>query len=162
MTNYVTLLGAEDVARAGRHMLDAAESIGRSIGYLEESLQRAATRFDEAVARITAGGKVEEDRKGFEAWAIVELFGHQKTAGRVSEQQVGGETFVRVDVPLVEPEKFATALYGKGAIYAIKIVDEPIAREYARQCEPRPVHSYDVKALLADQRRPSDDADDYP
>lgn len=27
----------------------------------------------------------------FQAWAIVELFGHQRCAGRISEQTIGGE-----------------------------------------------------------------------
>ncbi len=35
----------------------------------------------------------------FEAWAIVELFGHQKIAGRLTEQTIGGCHFLRVDVP---------------------------------------------------------------
>jgi hypothetical protein len=33
----------------------------------------------------------------FEEWALLELFGHQRLAGRVTEQQLGGASFVRVD-----------------------------------------------------------------
>ena len=32
-------------------------------------------------------------------WAIVELFGHQRIAGKISEHAVGGCSFVRIDVP---------------------------------------------------------------
>ena len=32
-------------------------------------------------------------------WAIVEIFGHQRIAGFLSEQTIGGQSFVRVDVP---------------------------------------------------------------
>jgi len=35
-----------------------------------------------------------------ELWAVVELFGHQRIAGKISEHNLGG-TFVRVDVPSV-------------------------------------------------------------
>lgn len=35
----------------------------------------------------------------FEQWAIVDLFGHTRIAGKVSEQVIGGCSFVRVDVP---------------------------------------------------------------
>ncbi len=31
--------------------------------------------------------------------AVVELFGHQRIAGKVTEQTVGSATFVRIDVP---------------------------------------------------------------
>ena len=33
----------------------------------------------------------------FDSWAIVEIFGHQTFAGRVTEQAIGGASFVRVD-----------------------------------------------------------------
>lgn len=38
----------------------------------------------------------------FEQFAVVELFGHQIIAGKVSEQVIGGQGFVRVDVPAIE------------------------------------------------------------
>ncbi len=38
----------------------------------------------------------------FESWAIVELFGHQKIAGKLTEQTIGGCHFIRVDVPAFE------------------------------------------------------------
>ena len=36
--------------------------------------------------------KLPEPENGF--WALVELFGHQRIAGFVSEHAMGGETFV--------------------------------------------------------------------
>jgi hypothetical protein len=96
------------------------------------------------------GGGVSAER--FEAWGVVSLFGHKTVAGRISEQTIGGETFLRVDVPLSEPDKFHTTLYGKGAIYSMQLTDEPIAREYAKRVDARPVHAYDMNALLTDQR----------
>jgi hypothetical protein len=38
----------------------------------------------------------------FDQWCIVELFGHTKIAGKVSEAQIGGQSFIRVDVPQIE------------------------------------------------------------
>lgn len=34
-------------------------------------------------------------------WAIVELFGHARIAGRVTEQVIAGQGFIRADVPLL-------------------------------------------------------------
>lgn len=35
----------------------------------------------------------------FEVFAVVELFGHQKLAGKVAEQSIGAATFIRVYAP---------------------------------------------------------------
>ena len=85
----------------------------------------------------------------FECWAIVELFGHQRMAGRMSEATVGGGAFVRVDVP--SGDGFTTRLLGSGAIYAINIVDEAIAREAASRFRWRPVYGYDLPRLIQDE-----------
>ena len=102
----------------------------------------------------------------FEAWGIVALFGHKQIAGRISEQTVGGETFIRVDVP-TGPEAYHTQLFGKGAIYSMSLTDEAIAREFAKRSRQRPVSAYDVAQLVKDNapppalpRRSTDDDDD--
>jgi len=62
--------------------------------------------------------------EAFEQIAIVELFGHQVIAGKVSEQVIGGQGFVRVDVPTTNTQEGFTKFYGAGAIYAITPCDE--------------------------------------
>ncbi|MFP3564734.1 hypothetical protein [Paraburkholderia sp. SIMBA_030] len=92
----------------------------------------------------------------FEQWAIVELFGHQRIAGRVTEQAIGGSAFVRVDVPeLPATEDFIatqafTKLYGQGAIYAISFVDQAAALMVARQLRVQPISAYDLRRALQD------------
>jgi len=90
------------------------------------------------------------EQQHFEAWGIVSLFGHKTLAGRITEQTIGGETFLRLDVPNAGGETFHTQLFGKGAIYSIKLTDEAIARAYAERLEERPVSSYDVAQLIKD------------
>jgi hypothetical protein len=60
----------------------------------------------------------------FDHFAIVELFGHQIIAGKVSEQVIGGQGFVRVDMPTVDGQEGFTKFYGAGAIYAITPCNE--------------------------------------
>jgi hypothetical protein len=74
----------------------------------------------------------------FETWAIVELFGHNQIAGLLSEQTIGGQSFVRVDVPEVDGKGF-TKFYGNGAIYAITPVTEEVAKLAVSQLAVRPI-----------------------
>jgi hypothetical protein len=69
----------------------------------------------------------------FESWAIVELFGHQRIAGRVSEEQLAGTSFLRVDVPETHHAEPFTRFYGASAIYAVTPVEEAIAKRAAEQ-----------------------------
>jgi hypothetical protein len=79
--------------------------------------------------------------KGFESWAIVELFGHQQIAGFVSEAEIGGGSFIRVDVPAVNREgvnhEGCTKYFGPSAIYAIHPCEDLVAREAAERIERR-------------------------
>lgn len=86
-------------------------------------------------------------------WAIVELFGHQRIAGQVSEHQLGGQNFIRVDVPTVKGRPPYTKLFGQGAIYAITFVDEAIATAAAQAIDARPVQPYDIASLKIDTVR---------
>lgn len=94
-------------------------------------------------------------------FAIVELFGHSRIAGRISEQTFGGTTLVRVDVPEVSyTEKpfgqaehtvtipVHTRSFGGAAIYAINWVDEAAARYAAQQIKDRPVQPYGMASAL--------------
>lgn len=92
----------------------------------------------------------------FDQWAIIELFGHQRIAGRVTEQTIGGSSFVRVDVPAFEaidskPATQAfTKLFGQGAIYAISFVDEGAAKMVGRQLRVQPIDTYSLRQALQD------------
>ncbi len=63
----------------------------------------------------------------FEHYAIVELFGRQIIAGMVREEIIGGQGFVRVDVPAVGGQEGFTKFYGANAIYAITPCDKVTA-----------------------------------
>lgn len=99
----------------------------------------------------------------FSQWAVVELFGHQRVAGLLTEQTIGGCHFLRVDVPDSEDgQKGFTKLYGQGAIYGITFVEERVARELARRLRVRPVEAWELGNLLPAPRGESHDgARDY-
>ena len=60
----------------------------------------------------------------FETWAIVELFGHVKMAGRVSEQVIAGAAMLRLDVPAADGQAGFTRFYGSSAVYSITPTDQ--------------------------------------
>lgn len=87
----------------------------------------------------------------FDSWAIVEVMGHNTFAGRVTEQSVGGASFIRVDVPAVPGSKWEseqpafTKLIGAGSIYAITPCSEEVARRAALSFHARPITVVDIK-----------------
>src|SRR3972149_2524420 len=77
------------------------------------------------------------EEQSFKARCIGELFGHVTLAGYVSEQVIGGASFIRLDVPEVDGQAAFTKLLGAGAIYSITPTDEDVARS-AIGHHPRP------------------------
>jgi hypothetical protein len=68
------------------------------------------------------------------AWALVELFGHQRIVGYVSEQTFGTGVLFRVDVPdLLKAEKVIrkgfTRYFGLSSIYSITPMSEDMVKE---------------------------------
>lgn len=106
-----------------------------------------------------------QEKSAFEQWAIVELFGHQRIAGKVTEQTIGGCAFVRVDVPALDPITVSsygepktrpavpgfTKLYGQGAIYGMTFVSEETAKAAAAGMRTEPINAYAVEEILRAQ-----------
>jgi hypothetical protein len=84
-----------------------------------------------------------------ELWAIVELFGHQKMAGLVTEQSIGVATFLRVDVPATTKQPGFTRLLNPSAIYAINPVTEEVVKIKAEQFQTKPIDSWDINDVIA-------------
>lgn len=84
----------------------------------------------------------------FDLWAVVELFGHTKIAGKCTEQNIAGTNMLRVDVPETTQQPAFTRFFGSSAIYAINPVDENTCRYYAERFEQKPIQAWDVKDML--------------
>lgn len=99
----------------------------------------------------------------FEEWAVVELFGHSRIAGKVSEATIGGCAFVRVDVPATETRPAYTKFFGNGAIYAMTPCDEEVARLAAAEIEQYnvPIRVTMPRPALSAGREDDDDSLPY-
>lgn len=124
----------------------------------------------------------EEKAAQLECWAIVELFGHNRIAGRVKSENFGSACLIRVDVPEVEKQAPRTYDYekgeyipghrvrvaaftkylGLGSIYALNPVTEELARAAAAEIGCEPVRAFGLESVkrLANKALPEgpDDA----
>ena len=92
-------------------------------------------------------------------FAVLELFGHARIAGQISEQVIGGASFVRVDVPevLARPlDRETTGLtiaahtrtFGAAAIYSINWCDEETAKVAAHDIKHEPLRPYSLRDAI--------------
>lgn len=84
----------------------------------------------------------------FELHAIVELFGHQKMAGKVCEETIGGATMIRIDVPETKLQPKFTRFMHINAIYAINPVTEEVATAMANRINTKPIDVWDAREVL--------------
>lgn len=105
-----------------------------------------------------------------DGWAILELMGHRRLAGHLSEVQIGGASFIRIDVPADLPGDDpasvpfgATQIYSPAAIYCVTPCDEDTARKVATLNRPAPVHRWELPAAPGPDSPPGEDdfADQY-
>lgn len=83
----------------------------------------------------------------FELTAVVELFGHQRMAGKVTEQNIGVATFVRIDVPETNSQPSFSRLVNPSAIYAINPVTDDVMKLMAEQITSKPIESWDIQKM---------------
>lgn len=101
------------------------------------------------------------------SWAVVELMGHRKLAGLVSEEIRFGAPMCRIDVPANGEIAAFTQYYGGQAIYAMTPVSEQVARGVATRLQARPVSVWDIAAVAGDRQarlalaNEYDDAEDF-
>ncbi|HVX39596.1 MAG TPA: hypothetical protein VHB25_08485 [Gemmatimonadaceae bacterium] len=80
-----------------------------------------------------------EHTQALQTWAIVEVMGHKKFAGYVTEHTIGSMALIRVGVPATQQGEGATQEYSKligpGSIYCITPCTEEVARAAAQRLE---------------------------
>lgn len=106
-------------------------------------------------------------------WAVVEIMGHRKHAGRVREEERFGAKMLRVDVPTItmapptveggQPvatiEKWTTHWYGGPSIFSFTLTDEESAMRmnrpyYSPQRYIAPAHDTDFDEI-EDEEEPA-------
>lgn len=89
----------------------------------------------------------------FKTWAMVELFGHSRIAGEVSEQNIAGGAMLRIDVPESETTPAFTRIVHVNAIYAINPMTEEMARSIAGQLNIKPIQPWDIREYVEKNKK---------
>ena len=98
--------------------------------------------------------------EAFEGWVVLELMGHRRMGGYVSEATLAGGAFLRIDVPEDDAGKQFTQFYPPASVYCMTPCSEEAARGVARSNRPEPVHSYELPKLPEASRVESDEPED--
>lgn len=116
-----------------------------------------------------------ESKNEFESWAIVEIMGHRKLCGRVTEETIGGAAMIRIDVPPVGerdgaygqslPERPAfTQYFNSSSIFSLTPCTEEVARQAADRFRDYPVDLVSMQPerprTIKGPRPPYEDDDD--
>jgi hypothetical protein len=80
----------------------------------------------------------------FEGWAVVEIMGHVRIAGRVREETVFGVAMIRVDVPEIDGHPAFTRYYHPQALYSLCPSDETTARSVAQYQRHPPIERWQL------------------
>lgn len=105
---------------------------------------------------IESPGQLAPPGSEVKSWGILELLGHVRLAGLISEEERFGTKMGRIDVPTAAGG-FITQYFSGGSIYRLTPCDEATARRVAGSSSPAPVHPWQ---LPAPQRELFDGQDD--
>lgn len=118
-----------------------------------------------------------EANAGFNGWGILELMGHVRLAGKISQEENFGTKLGRIDIPRRDKcpneacapdltqsgndrhdcptckgsgfvDAFTTQYFGGSSVYRLTPVTEEIARQVAISCRPEPVHAWELPRQL--------------
>ena len=89
---------------------------------------------------------MDKNQETIETWAYIEIMGHSKIAGRVSERKIGVAVMLQVDVPKPDEGFSHTELYSPASIFSIKPTTEEWCRKFIAARVNYPVLPYIMPA----------------
>lgn len=116
---------------------------------------------DEGTIRVQmeTGTVKHEPLKEAEEWVVLELLGHLKLAGRVTEEERFGTKLGRIDIPM-EDGSFVTRYFSGAAVYGMTPVTETVARQVAKGLSHYPVQPWGYPKQITTNSYREDDDDD--
>ncbi len=90
----------------------------------------------------------EQAEVSFAEWCILELMGHVRLGGKVTEENLFGTKMGRIDIPGTDG-KFTTQFFAGSAVYRLTPTTEQIARAVAASSQPEPISRWELPQLQA-------------
>jgi hypothetical protein len=91
------------------------------------------------------------ENERFNQWAILELLGHRRLAGCVSEETIAGVSMLRIDIPAGDSLNLAagytTQYYSPSALYCLTPTTEAIVRVFCKTNQPTPIQRWELRTL---------------
>jgi hypothetical protein len=84
----------------------------------------------------------------FQQWCILDIMGHQRFAGLVTEETVAGAAFLRIDIPATGNQVAFTKLFSPSSVYSITPTTEELATAMAASINNAPIAVYDLPAEM--------------
>lgn len=84
----------------------------------------------------------ETQEEKWEGWAILELMGHRRLAGYVTQVEMFSKIMCRIDIP--SGDDMVTQFYGGDSVYCLTPTTEEIAKGLAAKLQPTPVRRYEL------------------
>lgn len=91
---------------------------------------------------------MEQTTEKFDAFALVEIMGHTKVAGKARTMTFGSTVMLQVDIPETSKQPAFTKLYGMSSIFSITPVDEETALLHAEAYNVHPIQEWSVQEAL--------------
>jgi hypothetical protein len=99
------------------------------------------------------GDEAAAPPKQEDVFAIVELMGHARYGGRLTEEEKFGDKVGRIDA--FDGDGVLTIYFSAKSVYRITIVSEAVARQVSKQTQPAPVQPWDFPKQLTAPREPT-------
>lgn len=103
---------------------------------------------------------IDKNQETIETWAYIEIMGHSKIAGRVSERKVGVAAMLQIDVPNPTEGFSHSALYSPQSIFSIQPTTEDWCRKFIAARVNYPVLPFIPTSRQLAQVSPDNDEND--
>lgn len=100
------------------------------------------------------------NKQQLQAFALIEIMGHSKVVGMVTESDISAKNLLRVDVIQPDGAVNRTEYIGTGSIYRMTIITREAALALASnmQSQVRPPWAWEIPQPVSRQLEPGDEA----
>lgn len=93
----------------------------------------------------------------FNEWAILELMGHRKIAGKITEESIAGQAFVRIDIYSADDKIELTQYYNPTSVYSLTPVEKKTAVDFSIRHVPVPIYKWELLPDIQEEMEEQED-----